>query len=227
MLPHLSSSDLEHMKIFNRPIGAGRSSCEHGGEGSRLSNLQGQGATQPPSLIPASLPPGHWAETRSLPLFPKQELNEVLICFFQAHSWVKSSLRGQPSLWSERMGSSKIPTWDNDCIWWASSRPWLSRDRVMGWGERWWQGQLLSQKPSFSSQPSSLGSSLLSAAAAAAADNSTKLSGLKSISNQTTKERKQTSVSLYYAPDIVLKGLHGISNRICKTEMWNARKLDF
>ena len=96
----------------------------------------------------------------------------------------------------------------------------------MGWGERWWQGQLLSQKPSFSSQPSSLGSSLLSAAAAAA-DNSTKLYGLKSISNQTIKERKQTNVSLYYAPDIVLKGLHGISNRICKTKMWNARKLDF
>ena len=50
-------------------------------------------------------------------------------------------------------------------------------------------------------------------------DNSTKLYGLKSISNQTIKERKQTNVSLYYAPDIVLKGLHGISNRICKTKM--------
>lgn len=111
----LKLSDSEHMKIFNMPIGAGRRSYEHGGEGSRLSNLQGQRVMQPPSLVPTSPPQDirdtkeKVAETRSLSLFPKQELNEVLICFFQAHSWVKSSLRGQPSLWSERTGSSKIP----------------------------------------------------------------------------------------------------------------------
>lgn len=185
----------------------------------------------PASLTPASPPPDiretkeKVAETRSFSLFPKQELNEVLICLLQAHPWVKPSLSGQLSRGQRGWGLATYPL--EMMTAYGEQAPNPGSQGIESWvGEK--DGDtdncyLRSPASALNHHPWAPPCSQQQQQT----DNSTKLFGLKSISNQMTKERKQINGSLYYAPDIVLNGLHRISNRICKTKMWNAWKLDF